>query len=113
MIAAAPVFAFIWFAKVLENSTDYSLMNTVRGALYLPTSREAKYKAKQAIDTFCVRFGDVLSSLTVFAGVGLLGLGIRNMAAFNIAAVAVWLLLAAGVVREHRKLSAAQEGAAA
>lgn len=113
LIASAPVFAFIWVAKVLENSTDYSLMNTVRGALYLPTSREAKYKAKQAIDTFCVRFGDVLSSLSVFAGVGLLRVGLRSMAAFNIAAVALWLLLGIGVIREHRKLTAAEGAEAA
>jgi AAA family ATP:ADP antiporter len=113
LIAAAPVFAFIWVGKVLENSTDYSLMNTVRGALYLPTSREAKYKAKQAIDTFCVRFGDVLSSLTVFAAVGLIGAGIRSMASFNIAAVALWLLLASGVIREHRKLTGAESAKAA
>jgi AAA family ATP:ADP antiporter len=106
LIAASPIFAFIWVGKVLENSTDYSLMNTVRGALYLPTSREAKYKAKQAVDTFCVRFGDVMSSLVVFTGAGLLGVGLRTMAAFNIVAVAVWLLLAAGVIREHRKLTA-------
>ena len=112
LIAGAPVFALIWGAKVLENSTDYSLMNTVRGALYLPTSREAKYKAKQAIDTFCVRFGDVLSSLAVFAGVGLLGLSIRSMAVFNLVAVTVWLGLAAGVIREHRKLTAAGTNAA-
>lgn len=113
LIAAAPVFAFIWVAKVLENSTDYSLMNTVRGALYLPTTREAKYKAKQAIDTFCVRFGDVLSSLAVFTAVGVLGVGIRTMAAFNIVAVAVWLLLAVGVIREHRKLTAGEGAEAA
>jgi AAA family ATP:ADP antiporter len=113
LIAAAPIFAFIWVGKVLENSTDYSLMNTVRGALYLPTSREAKYKAKQAVDTFCVRIGDVMSSLVVFTGVGLLGIGIRTMAAFNIAAVAAWLVLAAGVIREHRKLTAGQGAAAA
>jgi AAA family ATP:ADP antiporter len=108
LIAASPIFAFIWVGKVLENSTDYSLMNTVRGALYLPTSREAKYKAKQAVDTFCVRFGDVMSSLVVFTGAGLLGVGLRTMAAFNIVAVAVWLLLAAGVIREHRELTAGQ-----
>jgi len=35
--------------KILENSTDYSVQNTVRQALFLPTSREAKYKAKAAI----------------------------------------------------------------
>jgi hypothetical protein len=37
-----------------------------------------------------------------------LGVGLRTMAAFNIVAVAVWLLLAAGVIREHRKLTAGQ-----
>jgi len=107
LIAIAPVFGIIWAAKALENSTDYSLMNTVRGAFYLPTSREAKYKAKQAIDTFVVRFGDVLSSLSVFAVVGMLHAGIRSMALFNIVGVALWLMLAAGVIREHRRLTAA------
>jgi ATP:ADP antiporter, AAA family len=37
-------------------------MNTVRQALYLLTSREAKYKAKAAIDTFVVRAGDMLQA---------------------------------------------------
>ena len=55
-------------AKILENSTDYSIQNTTRQALFLPTSREAKYKAKQAIDSFFVRFGDMLQALVVFVG---------------------------------------------
>ena len=55
-------------AKIAENSLDYSLSNTARQSLFLPTSREAKYKAKQAIDTFFVRFGDVASAGLVFAG---------------------------------------------
>src|SRR5205807_721694 len=38
--------------KTSENSLDYSLHNTLRAALFLPTSRAAKYKAKAAIDTF-------------------------------------------------------------
>ena len=36
--------------KIFENSTDYSIENTARHALFLPVSREAKYKAKTAID---------------------------------------------------------------
>jgi ATP:ADP antiporter, AAA family len=31
-------------------------------ALLLPAPREAKYKANSAIDTFCVRLGDVLEA---------------------------------------------------
>ncbi|MBI3667033.1 MAG: translocase [Acidobacteria bacterium] len=105
LIMAAPVFAYVRLAKILENSTDYSLMNTIRGALYLPTTREAKYKAKQAVDTFFVRFGDVLSGVVVFVAVRELGLRVQNMAAFNIGLVAVWILLALAIAREHRKLT--------
>jgi AAA family ATP:ADP antiporter len=45
LFSAAPILALIRIAKITENATDYSLQNTVRRALFLPTSREAKYKA--------------------------------------------------------------------
>ena len=57
VLAVAPLLAVVRWTKVLENSTDYSVMNTVRQALWLPTTREAKYKAKAAIDTFFTRGG--------------------------------------------------------
>ncbi|MCP4443920.1 MAG: hypothetical protein GY811_01060, partial [Myxococcales bacterium] len=52
-------------AKTAENSTDYSLQNTVKQTLFLPTSREENYKAKQTIDMFFVRLGDALSAALV------------------------------------------------
>ena len=55
-------------AKVVENSTDYSLNNTVRNMLFLPCTYEQKFAAKQAIDSFFVRMGDVLSAALVFVG---------------------------------------------
>src|SRR6202011_6158443 len=63
-----PILPIVRIGKILENSTDYSLMNTVRHALFLPASREAKYKAKSCIDTFFVRAGDVLLAGMVYAG---------------------------------------------
>ena len=62
IIAVAPILAVVRVGKILENSTDYSIQNTLRQALFLPTSRESKYKAKAAIDTFFTRGGDVLSA---------------------------------------------------
>ncbi len=103
LIAAVPVFSFIRLAKVVENSTDYSLQNTVRHALFLPTSREAKYKAKQVVDSFFWRFGDMTSALAVY--LGLKKLPTANIAAVNIAVVLLWVLLAYGIAREHRKLA--------
>ncbi|HWA15337.1 MAG TPA: MFS transporter, partial [Gemmatimonadales bacterium] len=55
-----PVLSLVRWIKTAENGVSYSLQNTVRNILFLPTSREEKYKAKQAIDSFFVRFGDVL-----------------------------------------------------
>jgi AAA family ATP:ADP antiporter len=104
MIALLPIFGVVTWAKILENSTDYSVQNTTRHALFLPTSREAKYKAKQAIDSFFVRAGDMLQAAVVFVGT-MLAFGIRGYALVNLALVVVWLVLAVAIAREHRKLT--------
>ena len=66
-------------------------MNTARQLLWLPTTREEKYKAKQAIDTFFVRGGDVLSAAVVFVGTAILHLTVAQFAAVNIVLTLVWL----------------------
>jgi AAA family ATP:ADP antiporter len=91
-------------AKTAENSTDYSLQNTVKQALFLPTSREAKYKAKAAIDTFFVRFGDTASAALIWVGLHVIMLQARDFAFVNVGLVSVWLLLNVGIAREHKKL---------
>jgi AAA family ATP:ADP antiporter len=60
LLLRAPSLPLVGAVKVADNSIDYSLGNTARQALWLTTSREAKYKAKQAIDSFFVRAGDCL-----------------------------------------------------
>jgi AAA family ATP:ADP antiporter len=104
-MAFLPILAFIRAVKVAENSLDYSLQNTTKNALYLPTSREAKYKAKQANDTFFVRFGDVLSAGLVFAGTTWLGFSPKHFAMANVALIVVWLVLAVWIGRRFRELS--------
>jgi AAA family ATP:ADP antiporter len=102
-----PVLAIVRWAKTAENATDYSLQNTVRQVLFLPTTREQKYKAKQAIDTFFVRAGDVLSAVVVFAGTTWLALSTKGYALFNVALVTVWLILAILIGRGYRRLAEA------
>ncbi len=107
LFAAAPVLALIRLAKIMENATDYSLQNTVRRALFLPTSREAKYKALQAVETFFWRAGDMMHGLATLLIVQVLGLGVRGYAGVNMGLVAVWLVMAAALSRENRKLGPA------
>jgi ATP:ADP antiporter, AAA family len=107
LIAFYPVLSAVRWTKTAENATDYSLNNTVRNALFLPTSREEKYKAKQAIDTFFVRTGDVLSSGLVFLASSVLLLGTRDLALVNLALAGAWILLAAWVGRRYLVLARA------
>jgi AAA family ATP:ADP antiporter len=105
LIAFGASFIAVYWAKAMENSTDYSLMNTLRGALYLITSREEKYKAKAAIDTFFVRAGDVLVSIIVFLGTTYLAFNAERFAALNVFIVLIWIALCFLIIREHKKLS--------
>lgn len=102
VIAVAPILAVVSVLKVLENSTDYSVQNTVRQALFLPTSREAKYKAKAAIDTFFMRLGDVTQAGIVRAGTSL-GASVGAFAWLNVALTVGWLFVAGQIAREHRR----------
>ncbi len=102
VLAGAPILGVVRAVKILENSTDYSLQNTVKQALWLPTTREAKYKAKAAVDTFFMRFGDVLSAGVVAAG-SALGAGVRLFALFNVVLTAAWLWVAWQIKTEHRR----------
>jgi AAA family ATP:ADP antiporter len=108
IIAFYPALMAVLAAKVTENSTDYSLNNTVRNMLFLPCTYEQKFAAKQAIDSFFVRMGDVLSAALVFAGTTIFTLHPRGFAAVNAAIVAVWLVLAWKVGRQYAQLTAEQ-----
>ena len=104
VIAAGVGFAVVRWIKTVENATDYSIMNTARQLLWLPTSREEKYKAKQAIDTFFVRSGDLLSAAIVFLGTAVLRLTVARFALVTIVLILMWLGVALVVLRRHRVL---------
>jgi len=108
MIAAGAGIAVIRWAKMSENATDYSVMNTGRQMLWLPTKREEKYKAKQAIDTFFVRAGDVLSAVLVFAATAA-AIPSRGMAVVNLGLIAFWFFVIVALLRQQRSLTTQTE----
>ena len=112
ILAVAPVLALVRGVKIAENATDYSIQNTVRNVLFLPTSRDEKYKAKQAIDSFFVRAGDVLSAVLVYIGTVHLALGVTGFARVNLILAGVWILLALAVGREYIRRSRTTQAAA-
>ena len=103
LLLAAPVLGVIRLLKIVENSADYSIQNTARHALFLPTPREVKYKAKAAIDTFFQRAGDVTQAGIVYAGTNFLSLGISGFAVLNLVLTGLWLVLVLYLAREYRR----------
>jgi ATP:ADP antiporter, AAA family len=102
IIVVAPLLAVVRVGKIVENSVDYSIQNTLRQALFLPTSREAKYKAKAAVDTFFTRTGDVVSAGAVYVG-QIVGLTTAAFAGINVVLTLAWLGVASRIAKEHRK----------
>ena len=88
-----PLLAVVRLVKITENSTDYSLNNTVREILYLPLTTDEKYKAKLAADTIFRRIGDALSKPIVFVVVEVLGIGISGFSGVNLLLVLIWFWL--------------------
>ncbi|UCF04439.1 MAG: translocase [bacterium] len=104
LIALGASLMLVHWVKVAENSTDYSLMNTTRHSLYLITTREEKYKAKAATDTFFHRAGDVLSALIVFIGTSY-ALRLEGFAMLNIGLTLAMIAICFLIMREHRRLT--------
>jgi len=98
---AIPILEVVMVARILENSVDYSLQNTTLHGLFLPTSREAKYKVQAVVDT---RLGDLFSGIFVFASVNWIRADPRQFAALNTVAVGAWLVLAGFLGSRYKKL---------
>jgi AAA family ATP:ADP antiporter len=104
LMAIHPALGTIRRMKIAENATDYSLNNTAKQVLWLPTTVDMKYRAKAAIDTLFVRAGDVLAALTAFVGIEVLGASLRLLFAFNALLALGWLVLAARIGYLHEQL---------
>jgi AAA family ATP:ADP antiporter len=102
MMLKAPSVSTMQWLKVFDNGVDYSLGNTARQALWLPTSRGAKYKAKQAVDSFAMRAGDVVEAGVVFVGERL-AFTVSMFAGLNVALALGWLAIVAVLNAAYQK----------
>ncbi len=101
LVVFIPIFSIIRIVKIMENATDYSLMNTTRHALYLPVSRAKKYEGKTTIDAFFWRFGDLLQAGAIYAGLHWFKFDIEHFAMVNMGLALVWLWVAWRISRYY------------
>lgn len=105
-LAFYPSLAIIFIVKIAENSMDYSVQNTSRQALWLVTSRDAKYTAKSVIDTFIVRAGDLLAAVVTAIG-AYLHFATSHFILINIALVLSWIVVLVFLTRLYKARSEA------
>ena len=101
LILFFPIFALVRVLMIVEMTTNYSIQNTTNHTLYLPVTREEKYVGKTTIDTFFVRFGDLLQAVMVFMVAQVLGLEIGWIIGINLGLAAVLFALGNAIGRRH------------
>ncbi len=107
MVGFAPVLTTIRLVRIGEQGVEYSLTNTLRQALFLPTTPSQTYEGKTTIETFFWRFGDVLQAGMVWLGTTWLAMDAAAFALLNVVLAAFWVAVAVAIGREYRRLAAA------
>ena len=100
-----PILTTIRLLRIIESGTEYSVTNTSRQALFLPTDRTQTYEGKTAIETFFWRFGDLLQAGVVVVGTRYLAMGAAQFAWLNVGLAVIWTLAALAIGRDYRRLA--------
>ena len=106
-LGLAPVLGAVVVFTVARRVTNFALSRPARETLFVPLNRNAKYKAKNLIDTVVYRVGDQLGAWSS-AVLTWLGLGIAGIAYSAVPLAAAWLVIALWLGRRYRALQASE-----
>jgi AAA family ATP:ADP antiporter len=117
--ALSPVLARIAALQISARSAGYGITTPAREILFTIVPRDAKYRAKNAIDTFVWRGGDVVAIWLIEIVIVLGRAGAASaagkaslLARVGIPLALLWLALVAALWREHRRAVGRRAGAA-
>jgi AAA family ATP:ADP antiporter len=100
--ALMPTLAVLVVFQTVRRGMNFALARPARESLFTVVSREDKYKAKNLIDTFAFRGGDVCSALSfAFLTGPLLGLGMKSALVIGLLALVIWLPVALYLGRQQ------------
>lgn len=87
----SPVLIVLASIQVVRRFAEYAIAKPSRDMLFTAVDQQAKYKAKNVIDTVVYRFGDLTSS---WLSAAVLPFGVVGLAIFGFAISAVWFPIA-------------------
>jgi AAA family ATP:ADP antiporter len=100
LLALNPVFVVMAGLQVLRRSLTFGFAKPASDMLYAVVSKEAKYKAKNFIETVIYRGGDVFSTWTIKF---LMGFGVTGVSLICIPIAVIWTSLSLWIGREYRR----------
>ena len=87
----SPVLIVLASIQVVRRFAEYAIAKPSRDMLFTAVDQQAKYKAKNVIDTVVYRFGDLTSS---WLSAAVLPYGVVGLAIFGVVISAVWFPIA-------------------
>jgi ATP:ADP antiporter, AAA family len=87
----SPVLIVLASIQVVRRFAEYAIAKPSRDMLFTAVDQQAKYKAKNVIDTVVYRFGDLTSS---WLSAAVLPYGVAGLAVFGVAISVVWFPIA-------------------
>ena len=88
-LAAVPSVAALISVQIMRRAGNYGITRPAREVLYTTVERDARYKAKNFIDTVVYRGGDALAGW-LFTLLKFLGVGIGGIALLSIPLAMIW-----------------------
>jgi AAA family ATP:ADP antiporter len=103
----APVLLIGSALNTCDNGFSYSINQSAKEALYVPTTRDEKYKAKAFIDMFVQRFAKALAvGLSLVITMTFTGFGsIRWLSLITVVILLVWILAVRYAGRTFRAMT--------
>ena len=101
-VGVTPTLIAIAVFQVLRRTSNYAIARPCREMLYTVLPRNAKYKAKNFIDTFVYRAGDQTGAWT-YHGLMATGLSVSALAFINVPVAGLWLFLGLGLGWAQRR----------
>ena len=104
---AMPVLTMGSALNTLDNGFSYSINQSAKEALYVPTTRDEKYKAKAFIDMFVQRFAKAVA-VGVSLGITMVFREfshLRYLSAFTIGIIIVWIFAVRYAGRRFREMT--------
>jgi len=100
LLAVNPVFIIIAGLQVLRRSLGFGFSKPASDMLYSVVSKEAKYKAKNFIDTAVYRGWDVVSTWTIRL---ISGIGLSGVAMVCVPIAMIWSFVVLWIGREYKR----------